>query len=697
MKRLLKILAALLVIGVLGSCNLVVGPNEPAGNSLGGGDSGGTLTISFGEEGAANSRAITSGADLPGDVLAGMRYDLFLTGPNNETIERTVSGGETLSLTVTPGQWRIDSQGYYLDVLAGTGSVTISVLAGENPVRIPMMMSGPCYEVTVDPGIAHGAVQPNFALAFEGTPITLTVTPDSDSVLKAGAVTYNDGTIDHVVAGPSYAFTMPASDVTVSAEFDLLYRVIIAPLTGGTVAADFSSTVEGTPITLTVTPDLGYALKTGTLKYNDGSDHVIAGPAYTFILPNSDVTVNAEFIQFVRYVRMGGAGDGTSWDNASNDIQVMMDALAAIPSSDYTGPRIVKAAAGTYKPQYVPTNGVSANGTPDRTTTASTTNRDSAFILRKGVQVWGGYPASGGDVASRNIAANETILSGDIDNNNTLDAGNAYHVVLAMGVDRTTVLNGLTITGGNAGDDGTSLGTRTITVYGGKSVYCNNGGGIYSGTVDTSRSYSPVLVNVKISGNKSFGDSGGMYNYGDKPVLINVLISGNTSGDQGGGIFNTNGSSLFLTNVTVSGNSATSGGGAVYNKISSMTIWNSVIWGNTSGIDGSATISNSIVQGGWGGSGNQNVDPLFVGAIAPSAAPVSGGNYRLNGSSPAIHAGNSDSYPDTWTKWQTLIGAGEGIADEDDYNMYIAPHLGKDLAGNTRKNGSIDMGAYEKN
>jgi predicted outer membrane repeat protein len=308
------------------------------------------------------------------------------------------------------------------------------------------------------------------------------------------------------------------------------------------------------------------------------------------------------------------------------------------------------------------------------------------------VQVWGGYPASGGDDASRNIAANETILSGDIDNNNTLDAGNAYHVVLAMGVDRRTVLNGLTITGGNAGDDGTSLGTRTITVYGGKSVYCNNGGGIYTGVNNGSYSYSPVLVNVKISGNKSFGDSGGMHNYGAKPVLINVLVSGNTSGDQGGGIFNTNGSSLFLTNVTVSGNSATSGGGAVYN-VSSITIWNSVIWGNNSGIDGSATVSNSIVQGGWGGVGNLggdpvNDDPSFAGS----------GDYRLNGGSPAIDEGDSGSYPDTWAKWSSLIGADEGIATEDDYNMYIAPHLGKDLAGHTRIQGTaIDMGAYEKN
>jgi hypothetical protein len=378
----------------------------------------------------------------------------------------------------------------------------------------------------------------------------------------------------------------------------------------------------------------------------------------------------------------------------------MMDALAAIPSSDYTGPRIVKAAAGTYTPRYKPTSGTSANGTPERTTTASTTDRDSAFILRKGVQVWGGYPASGGDDSSRNIVANETILSGDIGTPGN-NGDNAYHVVLAMGVDRTTVLNGLAITGGNAN------GSGDIQVFG-YNAGRNSGGGMYTG-VNTSHSYSPVLVNVKISGNNASKSGGGMYNYKAKTVLINVLVSGNTSDEHSGGIQNQYNSSPVFTNVTVSGNSSKNNPmlSGNYGAVSSdgsgnnVTIRNSVIWGNSHGVhisSGTVTISNSIVQGGWtgSGSGNLNADPSFAGAIAPSTTPISGGNYSLNGG-PAVNAGDTDSYPDTWAKWQTLIGAGEGIADEADYNMYIAPHLGGDLAGTTRIQGTaIDMGAYER-
>jgi hypothetical protein len=518
------------------------------------------------------------------------------------------------------GKWRIDAEAYLEDILAGTGSQSFTVMPGDNSVLIPMEMNGGYFDITLDPSIPNGLVSPNFAAAFPGTKVALTVTPGSDYILKAGSLKYSYG-------GSNY------------------------------------------------TPD--------------GS-----GP-YTFTLPASDVTVSADFIQFVRYVRAGGAGskDGTSWANASDDLQKMMDALAAIPSSDYTGPRIVKVAAGTYTPLYEPMVPSSAAGPYGYN--APGDNRDKAFILRQGVQVWGGYPASGGDDASRNIATNETILSGDIGAPN-VNSDNAYHVVLAMGVDRKTVLNGLTITGGNAN------GSSYIQIFG-YIVNRNNGGGMYTG-VNTSHSYSPVLVNVKISGNNASNQGGGMYNYKAKSVLVNVLVSGNAAsnvGGLGGGMLNVTYSSLFFINVTVSGNYAGNNGGGMHNDNSTVTIRNSVIWGNdNNGVNGTTTISNSIVQNGWSGVGNLGGNPVdapsFVDAIPPSATPNSGGDYRLNGG-PAVNTGDSDSYPDTWDKWQTLIGAGEGIADEDDYNMYIAPHLGKDLAGAVRIRGTaIDRGAYER-
>jgi hypothetical protein len=109
------------------------------------------------------------------------------------------------------------------------------------------------------------------------------------------------------------------------------------------------------------------------------------------------------------------------------------------------------------------------------TYTAPADSRDKAFILREGVAVWGGYPANPSNAttdADRSSAANITTLSGDIDNNNALDTGNAYHVALAVNIGASAVLDGLIITGGYAD------GSGSLTV-GGQLISQGMGGGVY--------------------------------------------------------------------------------------------------------------------------------------------------------------------------------------------------------------------------
>jgi hypothetical protein len=136
---------------------------------------------------------------------------------------------------------------------------------------------------------------------------------------------------------------------------------------------------------------------------------------------------------------------------------------------------------------------------------------------------------------------------------------------------------------------------------------------------------------------------------------------------QGGGIFN-NASSPALTNVTVSGNSATNGGGIFNESSSSSTLNNTLVWGNNSGVSGSGyTYNYSLVQGVAAAGTNLggSINPQFVSPVA--AGLSTGGDYRLQSTSPAIDAGNKD------------------------YNASPV-----DLAGNIRVwNSEIDMGAYE--
>jgi hypothetical protein len=276
MKRISTALLVIVsVLAVLGSCNFILGPDEP-------GDGGtGNLVINIG---GATGRAITSGADLPGDILDILRYELTLTGPGGSTLSRTLSGGENLSLTMAVGEWRIDAQAYQDTGLAGTGSVTLTVGPGANSVRVPMNMSGPCYEITVDPAVAHGTAVPNFNAAFPGAIVTVSVTPDAGYIFGSLQYHYAGGEGVPTGSGTAYTFTMPAADVTVHAEFIRKFGFTIEGpgdlmVTVNTVYSEvrdppaISWTAEET---VTFSVDAAYSIGAGNLKWLVNGDDVTA-------------------------------------------------------------------------------------------------------------------------------------------------------------------------------------------------------------------------------------------------------------------------------------------------------------------------------------------------------------------------------------------------------------------------------------
>ena len=73
------------------------------------------------------------------------------------------------------------------------------------------------------------------------------------------------------------------------------YAVTIADTQNGTVTPGRTPACPGETVSLTVTPDAGYRLK--SLKYNDGTDHDISenNGAYSFTMPENDVEVTAIF------------------------------------------------------------------------------------------------------------------------------------------------------------------------------------------------------------------------------------------------------------------------------------------------------------------------------------------------------------------------------------------------------------------
>jgi hypothetical protein len=317
----------------------------------------------------------------------------------------------------------------------------------------------------------------------------------------------------------------------------------------------------------------------------------------------------------VMYIQPGGLTGGAcdSWANAC-DLQYGLTSAAA-------GSELwVK--AGTYRP-------------------TTTTDRSATFYLKNGVALYGGFIGAETLRSQRDFVANVTILSGDI--GVVGDASdNSYHVVNGGGTDATTVLDGFTITGGNAAEG------STHTYYGG-GMYNNAGSPtlanlIFSNNTTTSsgggmanqHGSNPVLTNVVFS-NNSATFAGGMSNEDSNPILTNVTFSGNSAvGGHGGGMANFN-SSPTLTDVTFSENFAILGGGMA-NWQSNPTLMRLVFSNNK------IWIGNGSFSSSRGGAGMYNdasspalTDVTFSGNSGVSGVTFAGGGMaNVNNSNPVL-------------------------------------------------------------
>ena len=341
------------------------------------------------------------------------------------------------------------------------------------------------------------------------------------------------------------------------------------------------------------------------------------------------------------YVKPGETGDCLGWSTACE----LQTALSLAEPGDQ-----IWVAAGIY----LPTTGL---------------DREASFSLESGVAIYGGFPTNGGTWEDRDWVNNLTILSGDLGIGGDI-ADNSYHVVTGSGVDETAILDGFTISSGNA---------NNYLVYDG-------GGGMYNANG------SPTLSNLTFSGNYTTGDSaygGGMYNLeNSNPTLTDVTFSENSATHYGGGMFNRYSSPTLtdvtfsdnlaahgggvvnyysnpsLTNVTFSENTANQSGGGMFNWTSSLTLTNVTFLGNSAGFEGggmfnstsSPTLTNVTFSGNsvdWGGRGggiyNGESSPTLTNVtLSGNLAEEGGGIFNDYHSNPTLtdvtFSGNTADY-----------------------------------------------------
>ncbi|HEX3165852.1 MAG TPA: MopE-related protein [Chitinophagaceae bacterium] len=407
-------------------------------------------------------------------------------------------------------------------------------------------------------------------------------------------------------------------------------------------------------------------------------------------------------------------GDGTSWATAFNKLQ---DAISQANSC--AGISEIWVAQGTYYPD-------EGGGKTDN-------DRSASFTMRNNLSIYGGFFGNETQLSQRILTNNETILSGDIDQNDEPGFinvnNNSYHLVLnnENGLTNTAILDGFTIASGLANfDDGTSTA----------------GAGILN------RNASPAINNCKFTNNlATFGAA--ITNLNASSVLITNCVFEYNQAARGGTITN------ILATVTIKGcrftnNIATGisgsivGGGAIDNDTAHATILNCRFTNNLSGVGGAimnqhsstSTITNSVfVENNVTGYGGAIFNYIrsrssMVNCTFYKNTAVVAGNSVFNGSVSSCNAVNSifwgnflqiqrDADSEDTVNYsivqRSIVYPGTGNLNTDplfadpvtgDLQLTLnSPGLHKgndaanneltDIAGNPRKRFQIDMGAYE--
>jgi hypothetical protein len=216
--------------------------------------------------------------------------------------------GETVKLTVTPAEGYGFVRGS-LKYNDGTSDVPIDEEQFVMPAKNVTVTAtfGKIHKIIIDPNIKNGRIEPYFGTEFvKGDVFLVGFLPSEGYQVKEGTLkySYDDKVIslDEAVATyPQYKpyvplFNAPDSDIVITAEFELIpvaettYAVTIGTIDNGKITADKSTAKEGDTVTLTVTPNEGYQLKTGSLRLN--GDVIIGN---TFIMSAQIATITAEF------------------------------------------------------------------------------------------------------------------------------------------------------------------------------------------------------------------------------------------------------------------------------------------------------------------------------------------------------------------------------------------------------------------
>ncbi|TVZ54999.1 putative repeat protein (TIGR02543 family)/predicted secreted protein (Por secretion system target) [Lutibacter sp. Hel_I_33_5] len=214
-------------------------------------------------------------------------------------------------------------------------------------------------------------------------------------------------------------------------EFDpyalFTYKVNVQVTGNGTVNHPVSQNHDyGTVLNLVATPAAGY-------KFNGWTGDIVGNTNTLGVLVNNTINITANFVKSKIYVNKNATGnnDGTTWPDAYTSLTTAL--------SNTVNNSEIWVAAGTY--------------TPNASDISVSFN-----ITKSGMKIYGGFAGTETKLSDRVLGANETILSGDLGNDDNNVVGylanynetsrrnvNSTHIVKITTTGNDLLLDGLTI------------------------------------------------------------------------------------------------------------------------------------------------------------------------------------------------------------------------------------------------------------
>ena len=371
---------------------------------------------------------------------------------------------------------------------------------------------------------------------------------------------------------------------------DILYPKFVSPTEG--VGEEYTGgdwkLEEGSACINNGTNDLSFEIPVTDLAGNERiQKNTIDIGAYESPYGATIITPGDNNVIYVATVA-SGLEDGTSWYNATSNLQLAINRAAAYDSNPQ-----VWVKAGTYLSDALTSNLIN---------------------MAEGVEVYGGFAGTETSLEQRDFSTNQSIL----------DGGNNKRVIYQaedFTVETMTIFDGFVIQNGNIDE---------------------NGGGVYM------RDYS-VLRNCIVRNNTARRGSA-IYVYGCANI-VNCLITGNNSTFNSSNVssvylYECN----MFANNTVVNNTSVTGTGGIYVENANVKIYNNIIWGNKvqgecNNIAGRVPdMRFTAIEGGYAGIGNIPLASENTGAAGyyPCFTDPENDDYTLTENSICINKGSSD-------------------------------------------------------